>query len=223
MIQFFALIRRKQGITSQEFHDHWRHPHGTMGRNIPSLRSYVQAHQIHTDLLDDTQSYFEGIALSTFDNLEDATNFGNDPYYVQHIQPDEVNFVDGENLQWLNTTEEVIDSRQSEEETSYPDALWLNLDLPTSIQLIQFISNEGNDDWAGEKDKELGRAIGAFRHVRNYSVGDKPFYKGVRQLWWPTLTDFYNGVNANPEAFKELLEQAGQSLTLLTQSERFKR
>lgn len=158
MIQFFALIKRKQGVSKQEFHDHWRHPHGTMGRNIPSLRTYVQAHQIDSDFLSSDQTDFEGIALSTFDNLDDAAAFGTDPYYVKYIQPDEPNFVDGEHLQWLNTEEEVIDSRRTEEEgSSYPDSLWLNLDLPTSIELIQFVKLTGSDEWAKDSDKELGR------------------------------------------------------------------
>ena len=74
MIQFFALIKRKPGVTKQEFHDHWRHPHGTMGRHIPSLREYLQAHQIQTELLEENQADFEGIALSRFENQKDAAN-----------------------------------------------------------------------------------------------------------------------------------------------------
>jgi hypothetical protein len=39
---------------------------------IPTLRSYVQAHQIHTDLFGSDQAQFEGIAESTFDTVKDA-------------------------------------------------------------------------------------------------------------------------------------------------------
>lgn len=226
MIQFFALIKKKQGISKQEFHDHWRHPHGTMGKHIPSLREYVQAHQIHTSFLFEDQANFQGIALSKFDNQKDAANFGNDPYYVKYIKPDEPNFVDGEHLQWLNTQEEVIDGRQTEEEgSSYADALWLNVDLPTSVVLLQFIYPDGNPDWAAETDVGFGRDIGSLRHVRNYPSkeihGDTPQYIGVRQLWWPTLSEFETGIQNNPEAFQQLLGQAGSSFTTLTVAERF--
>ncbi len=227
MIQFFALIPRKKGVSSQEFHDHWRHPHGTMGRNIPTLRSYVQSHQIHTDLLGADQARFEGIAESTFDTIQDAMTFGEEPYYKKHIQPDEPNFVDGPGLEWLNTEEEVIVPRATAKENSYADSLWLNLDLPVSIKLLQFIRSDGNPDWAGSDDIELGHRIGALRHVRNFPVkaihGDKPPYLGVRQLWWPTLTAFNAGIQKDTEAFNKLKSKAGNSVTLLAQAERLLR
>ena len=37
MIRFFALLPRRPDIDRQRFHDHWRHPHGTMGRQIPGM------------------------------------------------------------------------------------------------------------------------------------------------------------------------------------------
>lgn len=228
MIQFFALIPRIHGVSPQEFHDHWRHPHGTMGRNIPTLRSYVQAHQIHTDFLGSDQAEFEGIAESTFDTLRDARAFGEEPYYKKYIQPDEPNFVDQRRLQWLNTEEEVLVPRISEREgVSYADALWLHLDLPVAIQLLQFIRPDGNSDWAGSEDVELGRRIGALRHVRNHPTGEihgeDLSYRGVRQLWWPTRSAFENGVRNDVDAFKHLVSKAGNAVTLLAQAERFLR
>jgi len=228
MIQFFALIPRMKGISSQEFHDHWRHPHGTMGRQIPTLRSYVQSHQIHTDLLEQNQAQFEGIAESTFDTVKDAMEFGQEPYYKQYIQPDEINFVDQSRLEWLNTEEEVLVPRpRIQNGVSYADSLWLHLDLPMSIKILQFIRSSGNPDWADNDDIELGRRIGALRHVRNYPSrvihDNNPLYLGVRQLWWPTLSAFEAGVQNDREAFDRLIKKAGSAVTLLAQAERFLR
>lgn len=228
MIQFFALIPRLPDVSSQEFHDHWRHPHGTMGRMIPTLRSYVQAHQIHTDLLPPEQAEFEGIALSQFDSLKDAVEFGAEPYYTKYIQPDEPNFVDQSRLRWLNTEEEVLVPRATERQGApYADALWLHLNLPVSIQLLQFVRPNGNRQWAGEEDEALGRRIGALRHVRNYpnreAHGENPSFLGARQLWWPTRSAFEAGVEADREAFSTLVSKSGSAITLLAQSERFLR
>lgn len=228
MIQFFALIPRIDGITSQEFHDHWRHPHGTMGRNIPTLRSYVQSHQIHSDLLRPEQAQFEGIAESTFDSIKDAGEFGDEPYYKQYIQPDAPNFVDQARLEWLNTVEEVLVPKVTPKDgANYADTVWLHLNLPVSIKLLQFIKSDGNANWAGKNDIELGQRIGALRHVRNYPSkevhGDNPPYLGARQLWWATLSDFQKGVKKDPDAFKQILSNAGNSITLLAQAERFLR
>ncbi|QJT06365.1 EthD domain-containing protein [Streptomyces asoensis] len=227
MIRFFALIARAEGVSSQEFHDHWRHPHGTMGNRIANMRSYVQGHQIHTDLLGQDQASYEGIAITGFDNIQEALAFGNEPQYVEHVQPDEPNFVDQSRLLWLYTTEEVLVGRAKPQDgADYADTLWNDLDHGTSIQLLQFI-RPGNPDWAGEDDAELGRRIGALRHARNPAASEagdaNPDLIGARQLWWPTLTAFQQGVAKDPDAVKQLLAQGGDAHTALVRSERFLR
>ena len=42
-------------------------------------------------------------------------------------------------------------------------------------------------------------------------------------MWWPTLTAFQDGVDADRAAFDELLARAGHSVTMLAVSERFLR
>ena len=106
---------------------------------------------------------------------------------MQHVQPDEPNFVDQSRLQWLNTTEEVIVSRaRIQDGADYADALWHDLDRPASIMLLQFVHPDGNPDWAGKEDADLGRRIGALRHVRNHpdpiAHGTNPPYLGARFL-----------------------------------------
>ena len=228
MVKFFALIPRAEGVSAQEFHDHWRHPHGSMGRAVPSLRSYVQSHQLHTDVLGEGQAEFEGIAESIFDSVEDGIGFGTEPAYVDHIQPDEPNFVDQSRLEWLYADEEVLVSRPKQEEgASYADVQWLHLDLPVSTKILQFVRRDGDPGWAGSDDAELGRRIGALRHVRDYpsraAHGDDPPYIGVRELWWPTVSAFEAGVRGDTEAFNELVSRGGDAVTLLVQAERLLR
>lgn len=228
MIKFFALIGRKEGVSSQEFHDHWRHPHGSMGRLIPSQRSYVQSHHIPSDRFDEGQWEFEGIAESTFDSVADGLAFGTEPQYLDHVQPDEPSFVDASKLAWLYVDQEVLTPRaRVQDGADYADALWSELDRPFSIKVLQFVKTDGNPDWAGDDDAELGRRIGALRHVRDRlsreAHGDDLPYLGARELWWPTLTAFERGVDADPAAFDELIGRAGSATTLLVQAERFLR
>src|SRR3546814_5513553 len=73
--------------------------------------------------------------------------------YTTLFRSDEPNFVDQARLEWLNTEDEVLVSRRRESEgASFPDALWLNLDLPVSIKLLQFVRADGPADWAGDDD-----------------------------------------------------------------------
>jgi hypothetical protein len=228
MIKFFALIPRAESVTSQEFHDHWRHPHGSMGRPIPSMVSYVQSHHIPSDLFGLNQTTYEGIAETEFDTLADALDFGTEPQYVNRVQPDEPNFV-GPGLEWLYSKQEVlVPRRRAQDGASYADVMWSPLDRPYSIKMLQFVHRDGNPDWAGDDDAELGARIGAFRHVRDHILPeahpDGATWLGARELWWPTLTAFHAGVAADRAAFDELVGRGGQgALTLLAQAERFLR
>ncbi|CAA9238240.1 MAG: hypothetical protein AVDCRST_MAG52-1452 [uncultured Blastococcus sp.] len=226
MIRFFSLLPRRDGVTSQRFHDHWRHPHGTMGRVIPGLNSYVQAHQVHTDLLAPEQSEYEGVAISDFDSPAAATGLLTEPQYVDHVAPDEPSFQDLSRVRFLSTDEEVLQPRLAAGPHE-ADAQWNVLERPTSIQLLQFVHRDGDAAWATDDDDGLARAIGTFRHARNRPNatvhGDDPPFIGARQLWWPTVSAFEDGVAAAPEAFRRLVGQDGHAITMLTQSERFLR
>src|ERR1700754_496257 len=82
MIKFFGLIPRRPDISSEEFHDHYRHPHGTLGRQIPTFRQYVQSHQVHSDRLGEGQETFEAVAEVWFDTVQDAVGLAEDPHYI---------------------------------------------------------------------------------------------------------------------------------------------
>ncbi|MCW2295447.1 EthD domain-containing protein [Rhodococcus erythropolis] len=228
MIKFFALIPRLESVSPQQFHDHWRHPHASMGRPIPSMVSYVQSHHLASDLFGPEQTRFEGIAETEFDTLTDALDFGTEPQYINFVQPDEPNFV-GPGLEWLYSHPEVLVPRKRAQDGASPaDVLWSPLDRPFSIKLLQFVHRNGNPDWASEDDAELGARIGAFRHVRDHVSAeahpDGATWLGARELWWPTLSSFHSSVDADRSAFDELVSRGGnESLTLLVQSERYLR
>src|SRR3546814_8739219 len=77
-----------------QFHDHWRHPHGTLSKKIACLRGYVQSHRIVSPLLPDTQLAYDGITELWYDSLDDALNMGKDPAHRKYNIPDEPLFVD---------------------------------------------------------------------------------------------------------------------------------
>ena len=227
MIRFFSLIPRRPDIDRQRFHDHWRHPHGTLGRQIPGMLTYVQAHQFDTDRLGPGQDEYDGVAMPSFDSSKDAAALVNEPSFVDNIRPDEPLFQDLSRVIFFITEEEVIVSRPAFGAGAAVDRQWDVLERPTSIHLLQFVHLDGNTGWVGADDAELGRRIGALRHAVNRPSGEvysggAPFL-GARQLWWPTLTAFQDGVDADRAAFDELLAQAGHAVTLLAVSERFVR
>lgn len=228
MIRYFAMLTRLPQVAPQVFHDHWRHPHATYGSLIPGIRTYVQAHQIHSDLLDADQATHEAISVIEFDSVAEARGLVSERQYYDRILPDEPLFLDKSKIENFATEEEVLVARpRPQDGASYGDAQWYHLDRSVTIQLLQFVRLDGNPGWAGNDDADLGRRIGALRHVRNHPSrefhGDNPTFLGARQLWWPTRTAFEDGVAADPDAFTELVGRGGHALTVLVQSERFVR
>ena len=224
MIKFFGLIPRRADISPAEFHDHYRHPHGTLGTQIPAFRGYVQSHQVGSSALGDDQTRFEAVAEGWFDNVDDAAGLADDPHYVEHVQPDEPNFVDLAKLKWLYTTEEVLFSGPDPREAT-PLAHRLlqrmHLERPTTVKLLHFASQTDAID-AGS---DLAGSLGAVRHVRcrphaEIHAEDPPAFAEVHELWWPTVFDFEQGA-AGGAALRELVDGPNGSVTLLAQAERF--
>ena len=71
--------------------------------------------------------------------------------------------------------------------------------------------------------QDVPLTIGAILRHGAEVHGDGAPFLGARQLWWPTLTAFQDGVDADRAAFDGLLAQAGQAVTMLAVSERFVR
>src|SRR3546814_13761873 len=92
-IKILATIPRRKDISEQQFHDHWRHPHGTLSKQIACLRGYVQSHRIVSPLLPDTQLDYDGITQLWSDSLDAARNLGKDPAPRKYNIPAQPPFV----------------------------------------------------------------------------------------------------------------------------------
>jgi uncharacterized protein (TIGR02118 family) len=223
-VKILAAIPRRKDLSEQEFHDHWRHPHGTLSKKIACLRGYVQSHRIVTELLPDTQMVYDGITELWYDSLQDALHMGSDPAHAKYNVPDEPLFVDMDGLSFTFFEEEVLRSRPDVRSQDDAAVQWSPTDWSVCVKIIQLVDADGSVDWAGESDLALGDEIGAYRHVRNRPImsvhGDAPPFIGARELWWPTLTDFRNKVGKAPDAFRSLIGAAGRYHAMLAQSER---
>jgi hypothetical protein len=225
MTKMFATIPRKKGITEQQFHDHWRHPHGTLSRKISTITSYVQSHKIHSSYVPAADCIYDGVAEVWYDNLTDALKMKDEPAYVRYNIPDEPLFVDMDGLKFMLTQEEVVDSRINIL-TSLVDAdvAWASESAPVAVKLLQFIAIDGNPQWAADDDIALARRLGAFRHVRSHPIkavhGDNPPFLGVRELFWPTRSVFEARIVQAPDELGQLLASGGAASVFLAQAER---
>lgn len=231
--KLFGAMSRKDGVSTQEFHDHYRHPHGTMGMRVSTLREYVQSHQIDTDLLDDSQRRFEAVAELWFDNGTDLLRFRTEPTMTSYLNDDEVRFVDLKKTRLFIGEEEVLNSQPdaSLNEADAANGKWRLSDRPLSIKVIQFIAPDAGEHWCSPEDEALGLRLDVFRHVRCHPttpttvvprrVQRPPDFIGTRELWWPTLTAFQNAVAADRDAWHQLVSRQHVH-TLVAQAERWR-
>jgi uncharacterized protein (TIGR02118 family) len=224
VIKFFGLIPRRPDISPAEFHDHYRHPHGTLGKQIPAFRGYVQSHQIGSSALGPDQTQFEAVAEVWFDTVGDAVGLADDPHYLEHVKPDEPNFVDLDKLKWLYTNEEVLFSGpdpRAPTPLAHRLLQRMHLESPTTVKLLHFASRED----AIDSGTDLAGTLGAVRHVRcrphaEIHAEDPPAFAEVHELWWPTRFDFEQAA-AGGAALRQLVQGPSGSVTLLAQAERF--
>lgn len=225
-IKMFGAIPRKKDVTPEWFHDHYRHPHGTLGRHISTMRNYTQCHQVHSDLLGPDQTRFEACAEVWFDNVEDARNFPEEPVYVRDVIPDEPLFVDMDELRFCFAEEEILKTGPDIRAPMSPgDMVWRLDNRPNSFKLLQFVEAEGVSRWDGEDDQALGERIGVLRHVRCRPSAelhpDGAFVVGIRELYWPSKTDMEAGIARDPAAWRALIDRPGRATAYAGTAERF--
>jgi uncharacterized protein (TIGR02118 family) len=105
MTSLVVCIRRKPGMTPEEYSNHWRDIHAPLISNCPNftrhLMSYTQYHMADAGSavaqLFGISTDFDGVAVLTFNRADDLTQAFAEPQYTEQIRPDEFNFVDLDN------------------------------------------------------------------------------------------------------------------------------
>ena len=101
MVKAIYLIRRKPGMSAEDFHRYWREVHGAIAARIPGLRRYVQCHAIPSD---GAVPDFDGAAEVWFDDMEAVRQAVASPEYAA-AREDEARFIDLDRTTLLFTEE----------------------------------------------------------------------------------------------------------------------
>ena len=102
MVKAIYLIRRKPGMSAEDFHRYWREVHGPIAARIPGLRRYIQCHAIDAgfgDALD-----YDGTAEVWFDDTEAVHRAVASPEYAA-AREDERRFIDLDHTTLIFTEE----------------------------------------------------------------------------------------------------------------------
>jgi uncharacterized protein (TIGR02118 family) len=114
MVKVSVLLKRKPGLTPEEFHRYWREVHGPLLVKQPGLmrhiRKYVQCHSIadaFADMPGVVSSEFDGIAEMWGDSVDNVRRGLAEPAYLEVIRPDEEKFLDLPKCVFI-VTEEIV-------------------------------------------------------------------------------------------------------------------
>jgi uncharacterized protein (TIGR02118 family) len=111
MIKLIVAIRRREGMSVEDFQDHWRTRHAALIRDNPAtsryMRRYVQCHTLPSEYAAG-EAAFDGTAEIWFDSVADKDAFFSDPDYLRDIQPDEARFADMSRTVFFVTAEEPV-------------------------------------------------------------------------------------------------------------------
>lgn len=111
MVKLFAVLRRRPGMSVEEFRTHWREHHGPLIAGTPELARHIVRYEQHVrhrpDGLSGTEDV-DGVAEQWFHSIDDFVGFISEPAYAELIAPDERRFLDMDRIEFVITEEPVV-------------------------------------------------------------------------------------------------------------------
>jgi hypothetical protein len=114
MIKLICFLRRKPGMSLDDFHGHWLESHGPLIANTPELARhlvrYEQNHRLRSDYARDPDGApgFDGATIQWLDSMESFFGFVREPKYAELIASDEKRFLDRSSLVVFFSDEEDV-------------------------------------------------------------------------------------------------------------------
>ncbi len=100
MVKVMVCLKRKPGMSEEEFHRYWKDVHGPLVNSVPEfmryVRKYVQSHTISPTVpgVSTPPAQYDGVAELWFDSLDDVAKAYSEPRCVNLLTPDWDNFFD---------------------------------------------------------------------------------------------------------------------------------
>lgn len=206
MATLFALVAPAASLDPQQFHDHWRHPHGTLAAQMDAVRRYDQFHRLDCPEMPPTliaaAGPSEGMTAMDLPAESSLISLADDPVHRQFVARDEQRLFDPEPLRVF------LARRESDAavEPIHPAAAQRGADRPP-------------------RDLERARALSASwlsRFTVTESLYPDDGITGIDILWWPTPSRWRNGICAatdETDGFAGGAGHTGPGWTLVTRCE----
>jgi hypothetical protein len=202
-IKLFEFLRRKPGMSSDEFHAYWRDVHGPALADDPDLRRHVQRYELNHRLPEDVgrprenaevrDDGWDGVAVLWFNSIDDMRALAAEPGMAK-IRDQAPEFREDERLIVITEDPEIIVSTPRRDEAGAKMLCILRrnpaLDLDTFHDhwlhhhggLFQNIPDLNEPLWGYEQNHGLRDPNAAF--------------DGVTEQWFESLGSFVESLSA---------------------------
>jgi len=96
MYKVTTLLKRRPGMSVEDFQRHWLRTHAKVAAGAPGLRRYVQSHTLLQGYAKGERAY-DGISEMWFDSKAACLAAIDDPSYAEGLARDELGFIDPAN------------------------------------------------------------------------------------------------------------------------------
>ncbi len=97
MVKLFAFLYRRDGMSHDEFLDHWRDHHGPLIAGTETLARHIVRYEQHprhsSSSLSGTEGC-DGVTVQWMESLDSFRAFISEPDYAAVLAPDEQRFLD---------------------------------------------------------------------------------------------------------------------------------
>ncbi len=183
MVKAIYFIKRKPGMSLEDFRRYWLTTHANLVRKVPELRRYVQSHTLDSGYRRHEPVY-DGIAELWYDDTATMRRIADTPA-SRAAADDDANFIDMPSFDFVLTGERVqVDGAVRE-------------GMP---KLISFIKRKAGMDvgafqayWANHHGPLASKIPGLRRYVQchvrpsAYRGGREPHYDGVPETWFDDI------------------------------------
>jgi uncharacterized protein (TIGR02118 family) len=192
VIKRVSLVRRKQGMSVEDFQKHWREVHGPLAVRVPGLRRYIQSHVLLETYDGATPPTYDGMVETWWDSVEASEQ--------ARLTPErEAVDADGRNLfsssTGLITTEvPIIDAfpsaRDRQSMVKYVAMLYRKEGV--SVEAFQKYGREVHGPINVKRDPAMRRYIQTHVLPETYNSANPPAYDGLPEAWYDSLEAYQN-------------------------------
>jgi len=105
-VRLFAFVKRKEGMSREDFLRYWHDSHGPLIRDTPGLGGRTVRYEQHPARADD-RSGWDGVAMQEFASWDDfVAMLGGEA--GEAMRADEANFLDSQSIKVVFTEDPVV-------------------------------------------------------------------------------------------------------------------